>query len=255
MKVVAVKTRKLLPPQDDLLEVLSESITELKEESVVAVSSKAVAIWQGRCVPIDLENKIAQKEALIRAEADRYLEADMEYPYPRMFTVYEGVFTSSAGIDESNSNDHFTLLPRDVDKTASDIREFLLKKFSIRKLGVIIVDSRTEIMRNGVVGVALGHAGFLALHDYRGKSDIFGRQLQYERLNIADCLATTATLSMGEGDECTPVAIFTDIPHITYGHEIHDDSMLAARVSLEDDVFAQFISTSSWKEGDHGNKL
>ena len=35
-------------------------------------------------------------------------------------------------------------------------------------------------LRAGVVGVALGYAGFKGLRDYRGKEDIFGKKLKYQ---------------------------------------------------------------------------
>jgi hypothetical protein len=39
MNVRAIKTRKLIPPKDDLWEVLEQSLPPLEEETVVAISS------------------------------------------------------------------------------------------------------------------------------------------------------------------------------------------------------------------------
>ncbi|MCA9363856.1 coenzyme F420-0:L-glutamate ligase [Candidatus Kaiserbacteria bacterium] len=248
MQITPIQTRKLQPPQDDLLAVLKESIKTLSEKSVVAVSSKVVALWQGRCIKIDESNRRAQKEALIKEEADRYLEKDPAFLHSRLFTIYEGVFTSSAGIDESNGNGYFVLLPKDAAAAAAAIRAFLIERYAVTELGVVIVDSRTMPMRNGVVGVSLGHAGFKALYDYRETEDIFGRKLKFERLNVADALATAATLALGEGSECTPLALCADIPHCVFLEEDSEDALLTPKVPLEHDVFAQFLAPHPWKQ-------
>ena len=251
MIATSIKTRPLLPPQDNLLEVINESITKLDEGDVVAVSSKVVAIWQGRCVPIpkNYEDHKKLKDKLIRGEADYYVEKDEHFQYSRIFTIYEGIFGSSAGIDESNGDGYFIFLPKDSPEVARTINAFLRKKFGLKNIGVVIVDSRTTVMRNGVVGIALGHAGFNALYDYRGRKDIFGRELHFERLHVADCIATTATLIMGEGDECAPLAVLSDIPHIDFNEREDDDSMLLPCVPREDDVFAQFLHSAKWQKG------
>jgi dihydrofolate synthase / folylpolyglutamate synthase len=251
MHIEAIKTRSLLPPKDDLLEVLSTSLPPLKEEEVIAVTSKVVAIWQGRCEPMPKEEAEmkARKEALIKREAERYLDKDISYPYSRIFTIYEGIFGSSSGIDESNGNGWFILLPTKADEAAQMIRNHLRTRDDIKKLGVVITDSRPAVMRNGTIGIALGHAGFDPVYDYRGESDIFGRKLRVERQNIADCIASAAILAMGEGAESTPVAIFSGLSHITWGGEGADDFMLKKAVPMERDVFAQFLSTQKWHKG------
>ena len=52
MKVEVIRTKKLLPPKDDLYVAIRQSIKNLPERSVVVVTSKIVAIHQGRCVKI-----------------------------------------------------------------------------------------------------------------------------------------------------------------------------------------------------------
>ena len=69
MRVKTIKTRKFLPPKDDLFSFIKESFKGLKleESSVIVVTSKIVAIAQGRCVKITQENN---KPELIKQEAD-----------------------------------------------------------------------------------------------------------------------------------------------------------------------------------------
>jgi coenzyme F420-0:L-glutamate ligase/coenzyme F420-1:gamma-L-glutamate ligase len=88
----------------------------------------------------------------------------------------------------------------------------LKKHYKLKKLGVIISDSRIMPLRAGVVGVALGYAGFKGLRDYRGKKDIYGKKLKYTQTDIADSLATSAIVLMGEGSEKQPLCIIEDAP-------------------------------------------
>jgi len=252
MQIIAIQTRALIPPKDDLLEVFDTSLPVLKEKSVVVVSSKVVAIWQGRCEPIPggpLEDIRVQKQQLARREADVYMNPDDTFPYSRLFTVYEGIFGSISGIDASNGNDYFVLLPKNTQQIAKDLRDHLKEKYFVRDLGVVITDSRSMPMRQGTTAVALGYAGIVPMFDYRGKEDIFGRKLAVERMNVVDSLATAANLVMGEGDECTPLAVCTGVPHVVFGSEQSDDPMLNPKISMQDDLFAQFLSPHPWKCG------
>src|SRR5262249_14849593 len=112
-----------------------------------------------------------------------------------------------AGVDESNAAGKLVLLPKDSFKAATKIRKTLQKKYGVKNLGVLITDSRLFPLRAGIVGVALGYAGFKGVKDYRGAKDIFGRILKYSRVDVADSLATAAVLEMGEGAEQQPLAV------------------------------------------------
>jgi F420-0:gamma-glutamyl ligase len=46
MKIIQIKTRKILPPKDNLEELLS-FVPKLDENSVVAISSKVISICEG----------------------------------------------------------------------------------------------------------------------------------------------------------------------------------------------------------------
>ena len=60
--------------------------------------------------------------------------------------------------------------------------------------------------------MALGYAGFKGIRDYRGTKDIFGRTLKLSRTDVADSLATSAVLAMGEGREKQPLAVIENAP-------------------------------------------
>jgi coenzyme F420-0:L-glutamate ligase/coenzyme F420-1:gamma-L-glutamate ligase len=59
----------------------------------------------------------------------------------------------------------------------------------------------------GQVEFAIGVAGLEPIADYRGREDMFGYNLQYKYVALADEAAAAAELVMGQGTERTPVAI------------------------------------------------
>lgn len=252
MIVRSIQTKTFLPPQTDFFTILEEHDLGLVENSVVAVSAKVVAIHQGRCVKMESDTAAcdAQKDALIKSEAQWYLERDVTVQYPRMFTIYEGTFCSSCGIDASNSNGYWTLLPKESSVFAQEFRKHLQKRYDVENVGVIVIDSRSYPMRNGTIGVTIGYSGFEPEFDYRDKKDLFGRPFHAERINVADCLASTATLAMGEGDESTPVVVMSDVPRIVFSDGVYsDDPLLQLKVPREEDVFGQFYNDRDWKKG------
>jgi F420-0:gamma-glutamyl ligase len=65
--LLPVPTRTLLPPKEDLWDALDSALSVLQNGDVVAITSKVVAIAQGRCVPVET---VADKEELVEAESD-----------------------------------------------------------------------------------------------------------------------------------------------------------------------------------------
>lgn len=250
MHVAPLQSRPLIPPHDDVRTALVDALGTLGEQSVIAISSKVVAIGEGRCVSIpDGEDPIAFKDALVARESELFIPRDRSAPNGRAFTITDGTLISSAGIDRSNGNGYLILWPEDPMSAAASLRTFLMEHFQVAVLGVLITDSAGAPLRNGVRGITIGYAGFHAQCDYRGTPDIFGRLLAAERLNVADSLAATAVLAMGEGKECTPFVCMTDIPHITFTSTESDDPYLTLKVSREHDVFATFFDHAPWQKG------
>ncbi len=207
MQIKAIKTRVFIE-RENLVDFILKYVKNLKENSILVITSKIVALSEGRSVVID-ENISHDKmrEEIIKKESDYMLRTKYTW-----LTIKDGMVMASAGIDESNANGKILLLPKDSFKTVNIIRVQLQKKFKIKNLGVLITDSRLFPLRAGVVGAAIGYAGFSGVRDYRGKPDIFGRILKMSRTDVADSLATSAVLCMGEGDEQKPLAIIINAP-------------------------------------------
>lgn len=242
MIVRAIKTRKFLPPKDDLWDLLS-TIKTLKENSVVAVTSKVVSIGEGRCISIE---DITKDELAIK-EADKYLPREMSPGGWILQTIKNNMLIASAGVDESNGNEYFILWPKDPQLSAKKIWKFLTKKFKLKNLGVIITDSRLVPLRSGVVGLSIGYFGFEPLRDYRGKKDLFGREFKMETSNLPDSLASSAVLEMGEGKEQTPIAIISDVTFLEFSKKEN-----SIDIEEKDDMFYPLISSVKWKKGGSG---
>lgn len=246
MKVTPIKTHKITKKDNNLFKVLDTYIKDLNERSVVAVTSKIVSICEGRIVK---NRSKKQKDELAKKEAEYYLEREYNQ-YDFMITINKNIMVASAGIDESNGNGYYILWPEDPQKSANEIRQYLVGRFNLRHVGVVITDSKLSPLRWGVTGVALSHSGFRALNSYIGKPDIFGRKMKAEKTNVADSLATAAVLTMGEGKEQKPIAVIEDLDFVAFQtknptkQEINN-----LNIALEDDVYASLITAVKWKKG------
>ena len=203
MKVTPIKTR-IFRENEDLFKFITSHIRRLPEKSVLVITSKIVALSEGRT---HNDSSTKAKERLIKSESQWAMKTPLTW-----ITIKDGTVMASAGIDASNARGKLILLPKDSYKSAREIRKQLRTHYKIKKLGVLITDSRLFPLRAGIVGMALGYAGFKGIRDYRGTKDIFGRTLKLSRTDVADSLATSAVLAMGEGKEKQPLAVIENAP-------------------------------------------
>jgi coenzyme F420-0:L-glutamate ligase len=228
MKIQAIKTR-IFRENEDLIKFILKYIKKLPDKSILVITSKIVALSEGKTV--EFKNQ-KEKTALIKKESEFSLKTKYVW-----LTIKDGTIMAEAGIDESNAAGKLILLPKDSFKTALFMQKTLKKKFKIKKLGVLITDSRLLPLRAGVVGVALGYSGFAGIRDYRGKPDIFGRKLKLTRTDVADSLATTAVLCMGEGKEQQPLALITDAP-VVFTEKVNKKELI---INPKEDLYAPFF--------------
>src|SRR3989344_7676376 len=207
MQVKAIRTR-IFHENEDLLAFILKYVKKLKENSVLVITSKIVALSEGRTFAYkNKKTNKRQKIALIKKESDFAIKTKIDW-----MTIKDCMVLANAGINESNAKNKLILLPKDSFKSAELLRKKLSQKFRLRNLGVLITDSRLMPLRAGAVGVALGYAGLSGIRNYVGTKDIFGKTLKISKTNIADSLATSAVLCMGEGRERQPLALITDAP-------------------------------------------
>ena len=93
-------------------------------------------------------------------------------------------------------------------------------------------------LRAGITGIALGYAGFSGIKDYKGIPDIFDRKFKFSRVDIADSLAATAVLVMGEGAERQPLAMIEKVD-IKFRSKVNRKEL---HISIEDDMYRPLFS-------------
>ena len=210
-----------------VLRALQDYDFELRDRDVVCVASKIVSITERRIVQL----KQTQVSERARVLADKYQmniplvqvvldEADAVLGGVRGFllTVRQGILTANAGVDLKNSpTGTAALWPAHPDRSASSLRASLERSADVR-LGVVIVDSRVTPLRLGTTGLAIGLSGFQPVRDYRGKYDIYSRRVKVTLTNVADDLASSAHLLMGERDERIGLVVVRDAA-ISMGRE------------------------------------
>lgn len=221
MNVKPIKTR-VFKEGEDLEAFIARYVKKLPEKSILVVTSKIVALAEGRTAdPKD-------RERIIKEESDFAMKTKITW-----LTIKDGFVMMSSGVDESNAAGKLILLPKDSMKVARELRKKLQKRYKIKKLGILLSDSRTFPLRAGVSAVALGYAGFKGIRDYRGTKDMFGRLMIMSRVNVADALATAAVLEMGEGKEQQPLALITGAT-VEFTDRVKKDEL---KIALEDDVY------------------
>jgi coenzyme F420-0:L-glutamate ligase / coenzyme F420-1:gamma-L-glutamate ligase len=205
----------------DLIQTIIDSFAQAdvtpQEGDVIAVSTKYVAIAEGRIVNLDeviptpRAEDLAQRYQMDTAIAQLVVEeanhifGGIEMGF--LLTANNGVISPNAGLDRSNiPSGQAVLLPKDPYASAEMIRQQLQDHFECH-IGVILTDSWLMPGRYGTMGVAIGVAGFNPIKDERGKMDLFGNPMAVTQVGVADSLSVCAQAVMGERDEATPIVI------------------------------------------------
>jgi len=225
MRIKPIRTR-IFREGEDLADFILKYIPKAKEGLVIAVTSKIVSLAERRAVV----HGTAQ-------ETKRFIEKESEMAIQTkhvLLTVSQGTLMANAGIDESNADGKLILLPKDNFKTAKKLWTELRKSYKVKKLGIVITDSRTFPLRAGTTGMAMGYAGFSGIKDYRKTPDLFGRLFKVSRANIADGLAAAAVLGMGEGREQTPLVVMEGVKGLTFTERVDRNEI---KIPIEDDMY------------------
>ncbi len=201
---------------------------DLKDGDVLVISSKFVAISEGRIVllasvkPTRGARELAAKYGfsaslceLILRESDEIVGGVPGF----LLAIRDGLVTPNAGIDKSNiEHGRVVLYPRNSQQSAEFVRA-TLKFRRGAAVGVVISDSRLMPTRKGTTGVALACSGLEGIVDLRGKGDLFGNILRVTSQAIADDLGSAAQLIMGESDERMPIVLVRGFGTLARGGE------------------------------------
>ena len=129
MIVAPIKTG-IIPLCQSLVSVLDTYLSEFSEKSILAITSKVVAVCENRILPIGSIDKLE----LVKHESDHFLDLSLS-KYNLSFSIVRGTLIPMAGIDESNGNGNYVLWPKDPQKSAAIIRKYLKKRFGIKTRG------------------------------------------------------------------------------------------------------------------------
>lgn len=249
MIIKTVKTPVVHAGKISLEELIDQSVESIEDGSILVITSKIVSLCAGKVVP-----NTANKDDLVKQNSTYYLDRATS-DFGLSFTIAHNTLIPSAGIDESNGDDQYILWLDDFQAVANQVREHLAKKHSLKNFGVIITDSTCTPMRRGTVGISLAHSGFLAVKDYIGKPDLFGRPFKVSLSNLAGGLASGAVAMMGEGTESTPLALISDLPFIEFqSRNPSNDELALIRIDKDEDLFAPFLNAVDWRRGRQADK-
>ena len=187
----------------------ADSELTARDGDILVVTQKVVSKAEGRLVDLRTvepraaavefaaawERDARQVEVVLRESAE-VLRMERGLVISR---TRHGFVCANAGVDASNTGqaDFVTLLPDDPDASAAAIRAGLAELLGV-DLVVLISDSFGLPWRFGIVDVALGVAGMLALDDQRGQPDADGRQMRSTIVATADQICSAAQLASGK---------------------------------------------------------
>ena len=221
ISIIPLLNLPLIKKGDDLVALiingLSDSGEKLQDNDILVLSQKIVSKAEGNTV--DLNQVIPSKEALelarevgkdprvvhlILKESNRIVRKS----YGVLITEHKkGWICADAGVDFSNVPENsVALLPDDPDRTAETVRNRIREYLKV-EIAVLISDSQGRPFRNGSIGVALGYAGMPGLISKIGDEDLYHYKLQHTRIAMADQIASSALMVMGESNEGVPAAI------------------------------------------------
>jgi len=210
---------------DDLIDIILKSVynagLKLEDGDIIAISSKVLVLAEKGATPLnnvyvsEKAKQMASKYDLEPEFVELVLrEAEEIYGGVRraILTLKNGMFIPNAGIDHKNAPENCVVLPvRNPREKAKEIRVKILERTG-RKVGIIIVDSGLTPLRLGTRGIAIAASGFKPIRDYRGKTDLYGKNIYITLQNLADDLASAAHVLMGEGNEKIPIVLIRGAP-------------------------------------------
>ncbi len=254
MLVIPIKTR-IIHPEDDFLDVVLGGLTntghEIDDGDILGVAETPLGTTEGQMVrlsdvkvspeALELAKKydiIPEIAELVVEEADEILGGVSHI----MLTIKDNTLMANAGVDKSNVPPGYaSLLPKNPRASAERLRQEVKKRLG-KNIGVIVIDSRTQPLRLGTIGMALGVAGFRPVVDERGHPDLFGNKLRVTRRAIADNLASACTAVIGESNESIPAALIKDPPV-----EIVDASFSSSEMWISPDECLYMAIFDQWR--------
>jgi coenzyme F420-0:L-glutamate ligase / coenzyme F420-1:gamma-L-glutamate ligase len=203
---------------DDLAALIAGVVPDdLGDGDLLVIAHKVVSKAEGRVRLLDDiapgERALAlaaehRKDArLVQAVLDESAELLRATDGVLICATRHGFVCANAGVDQSNASrpGELVLLPVDPDDSARRLRAGLSTALGVRP-AIVIADSFGRAWRLGQMDVAIGAAGLVALDDWTGRGDAYGRELRATSIAIADAAAAAADLARAK-DARRPVVL------------------------------------------------
>ena len=202
IKIIPVKIKGDIQPGDDITELLLSSNNPIDDGDIIVVSQKIISKQEGRVIKLDsvIPSELSVGIASAYNKDPKLVEVILSES-KRIVRMGHGVIIvetnhnyicANAGVDESNVEKGFaTLLPKDPDRSAKKIRDFILQ-ITGKNIAVIISDTFGRPFRLGQTDHAIGIAGIESIKNYEGKPDTFGRIMRVTAIAIVDELCAAA---------------------------------------------------------------
>ena len=223
INLIALETLPLIQPGQDvskeIIDAIDSESVSIDDGDVIAIAQKIISKSENRYLDISqlkpseeaitLSTKIDKDPKFIQAILN---ESQKVVRYRMGVLIVEhklGFIHANAGIDRSNIDQHkdiVLLLPEKPDESAKKISESISKHFK-KNISVIITDTMGRPFRNGIVGFTIGSHNIECLLDERGKKDLYDNELKVTQIGIADELAASASLLMGQAAQKKPVVL------------------------------------------------
>ena len=242
MHVIPVSIDHDIQPGENIaVLIIASSKSAINDGDVIVISQKIISKQESRTVnlnmviPSELATGIAseyQKDPklveVILSESNRIVRMNNGV---LITESYHGFICANAGVDESNvEKGYATLLPKDPDKSASNIREKIFDRTG-KKVAVLISDTFGRPFRLGQTDYAIGVSGMESILSYEGKQDTFGKTLRVTAISSVDELCATAELVTGKTTKC-PVAIIRNFRFIP-----NDGNVISMLRDEKEDLF------------------
>lgn len=226
IKLIGLTTIPLVKKDDNLLELIIDAIkkesVDVCEGDIFVIAETLISKIEGNYIKLNevkpsneafkLAKKTKKDPKLMEAILNESNEVVRVGPNFIVTETKHGFVCANAGIDESNVEEGYaTPMPINPDYSAQSLRIELEKHYNC-KLGVVISDTQGRAFRVGAVGTAIGCSGIVSLWNRQGEEDLYGRKLQTTEIAVADELAASASLLMGQANEGIPIVIIKNHP-------------------------------------------
>ncbi|MDR0797229.1 MAG: coenzyme F420-0:L-glutamate ligase [Nitrososphaerota archaeon] len=249
VQVIAIEGLPLSKKDDNIGQLLVSATKkqgiQLQERDIIVVTHVFVSKAEGNVVNLDtikpserafeIAKQTNKDPALVEVILQEAKEIVKIGSNSIITETKSGTISANSGVDRSNvlGERNVVPLPKDPNKSAHNIRTEI-KQLTGVNVAVIISDTHGRPFRIGEINVAIGVAGIKPIRDRRGEKDLFGYTLRIKQTAIADELASTAELVIGQASEGIPAAIIRGYTAYQVDENIATDKLIRSK---EKDLF------------------